>query len=90
MSLLLGHGIQQRLPAHRRPPRLNLDRSRLPRPPMPETRPSPLDGLLGQSPRHRVAVDIAPLLQTFLPREDVEVIVARLPERPLPALNGHR
>ena len=58
----------------------DLDRPSLAGSSVPETRPRPILGLGGQSPGDGIAVDVAQLLHKLSMREDIEVIVARLPK----------
>ncbi len=86
----LRHGFQRCFPAHRCPSGFDLDRPLLPRPPMTEARPGPVDRPLHQSACDRVAVNVTALLQALPRCKDIEVIVTRLPERALRALHRHR
>ena len=58
----------------------DLDRPSLAASPVPETRPRPILGLGDPSPGDGIAVDGARLLHKLSMREDIEVIVARLPK----------
>jgi len=57
---------------------------------MPKTGPRPIFRFLNQSALDRIAVHVAQLLHPLLFVVNVEIVVPRLPEWPLPALNRHR
>ena len=57
---------------------------------MKKARPCSVLGLLYQSASYRVAMDIFQFLDMLAGGEHVEIIITRLPERALSALNGYR
>ena len=69
------------LPCRKCPVRFDFDGSDLSRQPMTVAAPLPILGGLYESARDRVAMKVAQLLRPLLLREDVEVVVAGLPER---------
>src|SRR5579872_6540620 len=48
---------------------------------MPIARPRPVFGPVDQTSPNRVAMNVPELLDPLAPREDVEIVIARLPER---------
>jgi hypothetical protein len=57
---------------------------------MPETRPLPIRRLHHQPSLHRIAMDVPQLLHPLRLGEYVEIVIASVPERPLPPLHRNR